>query len=98
MVVRARNDELIGLDILVEDELPRVGTLNPQVLGRLASQDIANFRSDDVRQPVHGLLRVALIPDIWRPARGRQAADLPYLGVKIRLFRGLSGASDTLRQ
>jgi len=52
VIVRRWNDELVGLDVLVEHELPRIGALDPQILRRLAAQETANLRADDVGDPV----------------------------------------------
>ena len=60
VVVRAGNDELVGLDVLVEHELPGIRALDPQILRRLAAQDVADLRPDDVGEPVHGSLRNAV--------------------------------------
>ena len=60
VVVRARNDELVGLDILIEHELPRIGALDPQILRRLAAQDVADLRPDHIGEPIHALLRMAI--------------------------------------
>ena len=37
VVVRAGNDELVGLDVLVEHELPGLRALDPEILRRLAA-------------------------------------------------------------
>ena len=70
VVVRAGNDELVGLDVLVEHELPGIRALDPQILRRLAAQDVADFRPDDIGEPIHGSLRNAVGRinwNIWRP-------------------------------
>ncbi len=55
VIVGARNDELVGLDVLVEDELAGLRTFDPEIFRRLAAQEAANFRPDDVGDPVHVL-------------------------------------------
>ena len=60
VVVRAGNDELVGLDVLVEHELPGIRALDPQILRRLAAQDVADLRPDDIGEPIHGSLRNAV--------------------------------------
>ena len=55
VVVRARDDELVGLDVLVEHELAGLRTLDPEIFRRLAPvEEAANLRPDDVGDPVHG--------------------------------------------
>ena len=61
VVVRAGNHELVGLDVLVEHQLPGIGALDPQILRRLAAQDVADFRPDDVGEPIHASLRNAVV-------------------------------------
>jgi hypothetical protein len=60
VVVRAGDHELVGLDVLVKDELPGIRALDPQILRRLAPQDAADLRPDDVGEPIHVSLRNAL--------------------------------------
>src|SRR5215211_3432129 len=82
VVVRAGDDELVGLDVLVEHELPGIRALDPQILRRLAAQDVADFWTDDVGEPIHGSLRMRLDaltglygdPDLARQA----AANVAY--------------------
>src|SRR5665213_2424064 len=73
MIVRAGNHELVGLDVLVEHQLPGIGAFDPQILRRLAAQDVADLGPDDVGEPIHGSLRIAIgrrSPlNIWRPGR-----------------------------
>ncbi|MBA7468829.1 hypothetical protein ES707_04084 [subsurface metagenome] len=59
VVVGPGDDELVGLDILVEHELSGIRTLDPQILRRLTPQHVADLRPDDVGEPVHGSLRNA---------------------------------------
>ena len=54
VIVGTRNDELVGLDVLVEDELAGLRTFDPEIFRRLAAQEAANLRPDDVGDPVHG--------------------------------------------
>ena len=53
VIVRGRNDEVVRLDILVEDKLAGVGTLDPQVFLHLALEQRADLWPDDVGEPVH---------------------------------------------
>ena len=54
VIIRARNDELIGLDVLVENELAALRTLDPEILRRLAPVEHApDLWPDDVGNPVH---------------------------------------------
>ena len=54
VVVRAGDDERIGLDVLEEHELPALRALDPKVLRRFAAtEEVANLRPDDVGDPVH---------------------------------------------
>src|SRR6185312_4234671 len=54
VIVRAWNDELVGLNVLVKNELPGLRTFDPEIFRRLAAQEAADFRPDDVGDPVHG--------------------------------------------
>ena len=60
VVVRAGDHELVGLDVLVEHELPGIRALDPQILRRLAAQDVADLRPNDVGEPIHVSLRMAI--------------------------------------
>ncbi len=54
VVVRRRNDELVLLDILVEDELAGLRTFDPEVLRRLPPiEEAPDLRPNDVFNPVH---------------------------------------------
>src|SRR5581483_2102840 len=55
VVVGFRNDELVGLDVLVKDELPCFGALDPQVLRHLALEDVADLRPHHIGDPVHSI-------------------------------------------
>src|SRR5262245_33670983 len=56
VIIRAGNDELVRLEILVIDHLPRLGAFHPQILRHLLpAKDVANLGSDDAIDPVHGL-------------------------------------------
>ena len=66
VIVRRRDDELVGLDVLVEDELAGLRTFDPEVLRRLATQEAADFRPDDVGDPVHGFVMPRTEPGIHR--------------------------------
>src|SRR6202011_3693984 len=59
VVIRAGNDELVSLDVLVEHELPGIRAFDPQILRRFAPQDVADFRPDHVGEPIHASLRMA---------------------------------------
>src|SRR5262249_45073992 len=54
VVVGAGDDELVGLDVLVEHELAGLRTFDPEIFRRVAAREvIADFRPDDVGYPVH---------------------------------------------
>ena len=53
VVAGARHHHEIGLEILVEDELAALRALDPQVFRRVAPQERADLRRDDVGNPVH---------------------------------------------
>jgi hypothetical protein len=55
VIVGARDDELVGLDVLVKDELARLRAFDPEVFRCLAAQEAANLGPDDVGDPVHDL-------------------------------------------
>ena len=48
MIVGAWNDELVGLDILVEHQLAGFRTLDPKILRHLAPEDVADLRPHNV--------------------------------------------------
>ena len=75
VVFGAGNDELVRLDVLVEDELPGLGALDPEILRHLAaSEEVADLRPDDVGDPVH---RVTLeVP--MHHARGSTSASISF--------------------
>ena len=54
VIVRAGDDELVGLNVFVKDELPGLRTLDPEIFRRLPTQEAADFRPDDVGYPIHG--------------------------------------------
>jgi hypothetical protein len=54
VIVRARDDELIGFNVFVKDELTGLRTLDPEIFRRLPTQEAADFRPDDVGYPIHG--------------------------------------------
>src|SRR5262245_45906455 len=58
VVVRAREDELIGFQVLVENHLPGLGALLPHVVRHVAlrGEEAADLRPNDVVDPVHALL------------------------------------------
>src|SRR6185295_2202545 len=79
VIVRAGDDELVGLDVLVEHELPGIRALDPQILRRLAAQDVADFWADDIGEPIHGSLRNAVnasTDSYGDPDLARQAAAI----------------------
>ncbi len=76
VIVGDRDDELVCLDILVEDELPGVGAFDPQILRHIAAvEKAADLWSDDVGYPVHdatpplAAARFAPQPRVRRPGR-----------------------------
>src|SRR3954463_10998564 len=84
MIVRAGDDELVGLDVLVEHELPGIRALDPQILRRLATQDVTDFWPDDVGEPIHGSLRNAVKRidwNIWRPSFSPTSREFLVLGM-----------------
>src|SRR6185503_16205702 len=54
VVVRAWDDELIGLDVLVKYKLPGLRTLDPEIFRRLTAQETADLRPYEIGDPVHG--------------------------------------------
>ena len=50
-----RDDELVGLEVLVEDHLPGLRAFHPQIVRHLAlrRQEAADLGTDDVIDPVH---------------------------------------------
>src|SRR6185312_13305992 len=77
MIVRAGNNELVRLDVLVEHKLSGIRTFDPQILRRLAAQNIADLRPHDVGEPVHGSLRIATSGDRFRYMAVRLTAGKP---------------------
>ena len=57
VMVGAGNDELVGLEVLVEDHLPGVGAFDPQIFGYvpLGGEQAANLGTDAV-DPVHAFV------------------------------------------
>jgi hypothetical protein len=54
VIIGDRDDELVRLDILVENELPGIGAFDPQILRHIAAvEKAADLRPDDVGYPVH---------------------------------------------
>src|SRR5690606_11757579 len=55
MIVRARNDELVGLEVLVEDHLAALRAFHPEIVRDLAlrGQEAADLGTHDVVDPVH---------------------------------------------
>src|SRR5690606_7238524 len=55
MVVGARHDELVGLEVLVEDHLAAFRAFHPEIVRDLAlrGQEAADLRTHDVINPVH---------------------------------------------
>jgi hypothetical protein len=100
VIVRAGNDELVALDVLVEHELPGIGAFDPQILRRLAAQDVADFRPDDVGEPIHVSLRAikeSRFAIYGGPGHARQAAPR-CVARNCGLFRSLFGLTHALRQ
>src|SRR6185312_4325883 len=77
VIIGAGDHHLVGLDVLVKHELPGVRALDPQILRRLTTQHVADFRPNDVGEPIHVLLR--LKRDEFRLNRHRALA--PCLGM-----------------
>src|SRR5262249_40542935 len=63
VIIGARDDELVCLQIFVEDELSGLRAFHPQILRHLALEETAYLRPDDVGDPVHrdALARVCSI-------------------------------------
>ena len=74
VVVGAGDDELVGLQVLVEDHLPGVGALHPQVVGHLTlgGEQPADLGTDIV-DPVHA----SRAPSTPLPACSRSRPPLP---------------------
>ncbi len=53
VIIGNRNDELVGLHVLVEHELASLRTLDPEIFRHLALEDAADFRPYHVGDPVH---------------------------------------------
>src|SRR5262249_38241152 len=75
VVVGAGNDELVGFQVLVEDHLPRIGALHPQVVGDLSlgGEQPSEFGTDAV-DPVHAS-RAPSAPRFATPAK----TPLPFI-------------------
>src|SRR5262249_58931086 len=58
VIVGAGDHHLVRLDVLVEHELPGIRALDPQILRRLAAEHVADFRPNDVGEPIHVSLRM----------------------------------------
>src|SRR5262249_31372556 len=72
MVVGAGDDELVGLDVLVEDELAGLRTFDPEIFRRVAAREvIADFRPDDVGDPVHDAVLSSAYMDCRRSPGNR---------------------------
>src|SRR5690606_41672279 len=54
MIVGARDDEEVGLHVLVEDHLPRLGALDPEIFRHLTLEQRLDLGPYDVGNPVHG--------------------------------------------
>ena len=65
VIVRARYDKQVGLEVFVEDHLTELGTFDPKVLRNLAlrRQEAANFGTDNVIDPVHASLALLDHPE-----------------------------------
>ena len=59
VIVGTGDDELVGLDVLVEHQLAGFRALDPQIARRLAAQDAADLRPHDVGNPIHRVLTFA---------------------------------------
>ena len=80
VIVGARDDELVGLEVLVEDHLPGLRALHPKIVGDLAlrRQEAADLRPDDVIDPIHALRPLdslagsdgdACLVSLWSPVQ-----------------------------
>jgi hypothetical protein len=53
--IAARDDELIGLEILVVDHLPRLGAFDPQIVRHLLlAENAADLGPYKIIDPIHG--------------------------------------------
>ena len=87
VVAGIRHHPLVGLEIAVEHHLARLGALHPEVLRRrlLLVEEGADFRTDDVVDPVH------LLACRWRDFRGQDARDeavKPYIAIVAVVVSG----------
>ena len=57
VIAGAGHDEQVVLEILVEHELPAFGAFDPKIFRGFALQDRADFRGNDVGDPVHDFSR-----------------------------------------
>ncbi len=86
VVAGAGNDIEIGLKVLMKNQFAAVRAFDPQVFRRLAAQKRADFRRDDVGNPVHA-----------SPLQGRRAAPrLASLFVWKRRGKALDGLARRL--
>ena len=72
VIIRAGDHHLVRLDVLVEHQLPGIRALDPEVLRRLPPQHVADLRPNDVGEPIHVSLRMAIVCTIWRPGPARR--------------------------
>ena len=66
MIAGARDDELIGLEIAVEDHLPGFRAFDPHVLRRLAlgAENAADLGADEILDPVHLIYLLTPLGDL----------------------------------
>ena len=97
VVVGAGDDELVGLDVLVEHELAGLRALDPEIFRRLAArEEVADFRPDDVGDPVHGYRLCPTYMDC-RIGSSNDCVDLSA-AVGLRRLRKLVRARSSLRR
>src|SRR5262249_32799632 len=88
VIVRTGDDELVGFQIFVEDELPGLRAFHPEILRYLALEETADLRPDDVGNPIHrdALARVCSTRGPRRPAASdamRSVTAATVLGVAL---------------
>src|SRR5262249_45242027 len=86
VVVGAGDDELVGLNVLVENELAGLRTFDPEIFRRLAAREVvADFRPDDVGDPVHDAVLSSAYMDCRRSSGNRE--DGPRMRPRRRAQR-----------
>src|SRR5205807_10547199 len=88
VVVGAGDDELVGFQVLVEDHLPGIGALHPQVVRQLAlGGEQAPDLGTDIVDPVHAYRA----PSAPLPACSRSRSPRPWPS-GVNLAPSLGGA------